>query len=61
MSWTLLQYNRDAQDKQQMQYPLPQALKIPEAEAAVEKELEKTRENTGMAAEESQKEERGDR
>ena len=37
-------------------------MKIPEAEAALEKELEKkTRENTGMAAEESQKEERGDR
>ena len=54
MSWTLLQYNWDAQDKQQMQYPLPQALKIPDAKAAVEKEWENLR-NTRMAADESQK------
>ena len=34
--------------------PLPQAMKIPEAETVVEKEREKIR-NTGMAADESQK------
>ena len=39
----------------------PQALKIPGAKAAVEKECEKTGENPGMAANESQKQERSDR
>ena len=41
--------------------PMPQALKIPDAQAAVEKEWGKTGENPGMAADESQKQERGDR
>ena len=41
--------------------PPPQAMKIPDAKAAVEKEWEKTRENTCMAADESQKQERSDR
>ena len=41
--------------------PMPQTVKIPDAKAAVEKEMEKTRENTGMAADESQKQKRGDR
>ena len=35
--------------------PIPQAFKIPDAKAAVEKEWEKTGENPGMAADESQK------
>ena len=35
--------------------------KIPDAKAAVDKEWEKTRENTGMAADESQKQRGGDR
>ena len=35
--------------------------KIPDAKAAVAKEREKTEENSGMAADESQKQERGDR
>ena len=34
---------------------MPQAMKIPDAKAAVDQEWEKTRENTGMAADESQK------
>ena len=33
---------------------MPQALKIPDAKAAVEKECEKLGENTGMAADKSQ-------
>ena len=40
--------------------PMPQALKIPDAKA-VEKEWEKTGENSGMAADESQKQDKGDR
>ena len=39
--------------------PMPQAMQIPDAKAAVEKEWEKARENTGMAADESQKQEGG--
>ena len=35
--------------------PMPQAKKIPDAKASVEKEWEKTGENPGMAADESQK------
>ena len=35
--------------------PVPQAMKIPEAKAAVEKEWGETRENTDMAAGENQK------
>ena len=38
-----------------------QALKIPDVKAAVEKEWKKTGENPGMAADESQKQERRDR
>ena len=41
--------------------PVPQASKNPDAKAAVKKELEKTGENPGMAADETQKQERGDR
>ena len=41
--------------------PMPQAMKNPDAKAAVDNELGKTRENTGMAADESQKQKRGDR
>ena len=41
--------------------PMRQAMKKPDAKATVEKEWEKTRENTGMAADESQKRKRGDR
>ena len=40
--------------------PVPQAMKIPDAKAAVDR-MGKTRENTGMAADESQKQEKGDR
>ena len=40
--------------------PMPQAMKIPDAKAAVEKKG-KTRKNPGMAADESQKQKRGDR
>ena len=40
--------------------PMPQALSIPEAKAAVEKRMEKTWENTGILADKSQKQERGD-
>ena len=40
--------------------PMPQAFIIPDAKAAVETEWETTRENTGMAADGSQKQERGD-
>ena len=40
--------------------PMPQALKNPKAKAAMEKEWEK-HENSGMAADESQKQKRGDR
>ena len=39
---------------------MPQALRIPHAKAAVEKEW-KNEENTGMTADESQKQKRGDR
>ena len=35
--------------------PMPQAMKIPDGKEAVEKEWEKTGENSGMAADESQK------
>ena len=41
--------------------PTLQALKVPDAMAAVEKEWEKTGENSGMAADESQKQESSDR
>ena len=41
--------------------PMLQAMKIPEAEAAVDKKMGKSRENTSMAIEESQKQEKGDR
>ena len=41
--------------------PMPRAFKIPDAKAAVENELGKIGENTGMAADESQKQKRGDR
>ena len=41
--------------------PMPQALKIPDAKAAVEKKWRKTVENPGMAVDTSQKQERGDR
>ena len=40
---------------------MPKAMKVPDAKAAVDKEWEKTRENNGMAADESQKQKRGDR
>ena len=40
--------------------PLPQALEIPDASAAV-KNNGKTWENTGMAVDKSQEQERGDR
>ena len=40
--------------------PMPQAMKIPDAKAALEKKG-KTRKNPGMAADESQKQKRGDR
>ena len=40
--------------------PMPQAMKIPDAKAAVVKQLEQL-ENSGMAADENQKQERGDR
>ena len=40
--------------------PMP-AFKIPDAKAAVDKEWEKVGENTGMTADESQKQERSDR
>ena len=39
---------------------MPQAMKIPDAKAAVEKACGKTRENTGMVADESQNQERSD-
>ena len=35
--------------------PMPQAMKISDAKAAVEREWEKSRENTSMAADESRK------
>ena len=35
--------------------PMPQALKIPDAKAAVEKEFENLEKDTGLAADESQK------
>ena len=41
--------------------PMPQALKIPDAKAAVAKEWERTGDNTGMAADTCQKQKRGDR
>ena len=41
--------------------PMPQALKIPDAKAAVEKECEKLEKNTGMTADESEKQKWGDR
>ena len=40
--------------------PMPQAKKIRDAKAALEKELEKTRENADMAVDESQKQKCGD-
>ena len=40
--------------------PMHQAMRIPDAKAAVDKELENSK-NTGMAADESQKQKRGDR
>ena len=40
---------------------MPQALKVPDAKAAVDIEWKKTRENTCMAPDESQKPKRGDR
>ena len=39
----------------QKNMPTPQAMKIPDAEAAVEKRIGKTGENSGMAAGKSQK------
>ena len=41
--------------------PVPQAMKIPDAKAAVDKDWEKREKDTGMAADESQKTKRGDR
>ena len=41
--------------------PMPHAMKIPEAMTVVVKEWEKTGENSGMAADESQKQGRSDR
>ena len=42
--------------------PMPQALKkIPDAKASVEKRMGKMGENFGMAADENQKQKRGDR
>ena len=41
--------------------PMPQALKIPDAKAAVEKGIGNFGTDTGMAADESQKHKRGDR
>ena len=40
---------------------MPQAMKIPDAKAAVEQELIKNGENTGMAADKSEKQKCGDR
>ena len=40
---------------------MPQAMKIPAAKAAVDKEMEKLGENFGVEPDESQKQERGDR
>ena len=40
--------------------PMPEAMKIPDPKAALENNG-KTRENTGMAADKSQKHKRGDR
>ena len=39
----------------------PEAMNIPAAKAAVDKEWDKLRENTSRAADESQQQERGDR
>ena len=41
--------------------PMPQAMKIPDAKAAVEKEWEKLEKNSSMAADENKKQERRDR
>ena len=41
--------------------PMPQAMKIPAAKAAADKEWEKLRENFGVESDKSQKQERGDR
>ena len=41
--------------------PMPQAIKIPAAKAAVDKEWEKIGENFGVDPDKSQKQERGDR
>ena len=38
--------------------PMPEAMNIPDAQAAVDQRMGKTRENTGMAADESQKQKR---
>ena len=41
--------------------PMPQAMKLPDAKAAVEKDMGQIGENSGMAADKSQKQERCDR
>ena len=41
--------------------PMPQAMKIPAAKSAVDKEWEKIRENFGVELDQSQKKKRGDR
>ena len=41
--------------------PMPQAMKIPAAKAAVDKEWEALEKNSGVEPDESQKQERGDR
>ena len=41
--------------------PMPQAMKIPAAKAAVDKKWEKIGENFGVEPDESQKQETGDR
>ena len=41
--------------------PMPQALKIPDAKATVEKSIRKNEKDTGMTADESQKQKRRDR
>ena len=42
-------------------FPMPQAMKIPAAKAAVDKEWEKIGEDSGVGPDESQKQKRGDR
>ena len=41
--------------------PMPQAMKIPAAKAAVDKEWENLEKDSGVGPDESQKQERGDR